>query len=308
MAIGAGEIVMTLCQIVTNPPAGMPRMPDISPVTESDRPTLEAFMDARLPWAMFPRANLADEGLDGAGEHACRFWLLRHGDAVTGALALTRAGGVLPVIEPADAPVAARALRGATLTALIGPALPVRALLAAMPDVAAAPCLMRDEEDHFILPLAELKIPDGPGHLVPFAAAPDAVLRDWLAAYEGETLSTPPDAIPGRVETRLRAALAGDTHRVLMHDCVPLAMTGFNARLPGIVQVGGVYTPPALRGRQHARRAVALHLAEARDQGVGQATLFAANAAASRAYAAIGFRKIGLWSVILLTPPGVIHG
>ncbi len=84
-----------------------------------------------------------------------------------------------------------------------------------------------------------------------------------------------------------------------MDGDTPLAMTGFNARLPDIVQVGGVYTPPDLRGRGHARRAVALHLAAARDAGIRRATLFSGSDMASRAYRSIGFRQIGDWTLLI---------
>ena len=64
-----------------------------------------------------------------------------------------------------------------------------------------------------------------------------------------------------------------------------------------MVQVGGVYTPPDLRGRGHARRALALHLAAS---GAERATLFSASAMAARAYRAVGFRQIGDWTLLLL--------
>lgn len=91
--------------------------------------------------------------------------------------------------------------------------------------------------------------------------------------------------------------LAAGSHVALMAGDIPLAMTGFNAQIADMVQVGHVYTPPARRGRGHARRAVALHLAAS---GVRRATLFSANGAAARAYRATGFRQIGDWALILL--------
>jgi predicted GNAT family acetyltransferase len=80
-------------------------------------------------------------------------------------------------------------------------------------------------------------------------------------------------------------------------------VAGFNATLPEIVQIGGVYTPAALRGKGYARRAVALHLAEARAAGVARAVLFAANDAAARAYQAIGFRRADPFTLFLLATP-----
>ena len=67
-----------------------------------------------------------------------------------------------------------------------------------------------------------------------------------------------------------------------------------------------VYTPPALRGRGHAKAAVALHLAEARDAGVGRAVLFAASEAAARAYLGIGFQPSLEFALVLLTDPATV--
>jgi predicted GNAT family acetyltransferase len=98
-----------------------------------------------------------------------------------------------------------------------------------------------------------------------------------------------------------------DSHVVLMEGGVPLCMTGFNGHQPGVVQIGGVYTPPDMRGLGLARRALALHLAQARGEGVMRAVLSAASPAAVRAYTAIGFRQTGVWSLCLFDPAEVVE-
>ena len=115
--------------------------------------------------------------------------------------------------------------------------------------------------------------------------------------YQLRTLHTPPQAAAQRVEDSYAHYLDAKSHVVLMQGDTALAMTGFNAQIPDMVQIGGVYTPPDLRGRGHARRAVALHVAAS---GVGRATLFSASEAAARAYRAIGFRQVGDWTLLLL--------
>ena len=82
-------------------------------------------------------------------------------------------------------------------------------------------------------------------------------------------------------------------------DGRPLAYSGFNAALPDVVQVGGVYTPPFARARGLARAAVAGSLLKARDAGASRAVLFTdvANVAAQRAYGALGFSAIGDWGI-----------
>ncbi len=72
-------------------------------------------------------------------------------------------------------------------------------------------------------------------------------------------------------------------------------------RLPEIVQIGGVWTPPALRGRGYARAVVAGSLVAARKRGVQHAVLFAdpLNPAAKRAYLSLGFRIVGDYGLVL---------
>jgi predicted GNAT family acetyltransferase len=88
---------------------------------------------------------------------------------------------------------------------------------------------------------------------------------------------------------------------LIEHDGVPTSFSGFNARLPDVVQIGGVFTPPALRSRGWARAAVASQLAAVVGEGVSRALLFTGedNLAAQRAYTAIGFRRIGDYGLLL---------
>ncbi len=85
------------------------------------------------------------------------------------------------------------------------------------------------------------------------------------------------------------------------HHGVPVSFSGFNARLPDVVQIGGVFTPPALRSRGWARAAVASQLAAVIVEGVSRAILFTGedNPAGQRAYQAIGFRAIGDYGLLL---------
>jgi predicted GNAT family acetyltransferase len=72
--------------------------------------------------------------------------------------------------------------------------------------------------------------------------------------------------------------------------------------LPDVVQIGGVYTPPALRSRGYARAVVAGSLAAAAAMGVGRSILFTGrdNVAARRAYESIGYRRIGDYGLVVL--------
>jgi GNAT superfamily N-acetyltransferase len=270
-----------------------------------DRAAVEALLLAGIDGAMFPLVNLRDHGLapgcfPGPDQSASRFWLLGN----CGVLALTRGGMLLPLL-PAGTGVGGlgQALSGLTVAGAIGPATSVRPVLAALGLDRAAMQTLADEPG-FALDLGDLVLPDLPDtRLVPLTKALRPLVTDWRAAYHAELLGLT------EVEARVRAGqdidgyLKRNSHRVLLHRGDPVALCGFNAILPEIVQIGGVYTPPALRGRGLARRAVALHLAEARDAGVARAVLFALSPAAARAYLAIGFRPIFAFTLALLARP-----
>jgi predicted GNAT family acetyltransferase len=127
------------------------------------------------------------------------------------------------------------------------------------------------------------------------------VLRRWLRAYDIEALGradTP--QIDAHIENRLKQIVDSGDSWVLLSGDIPVALSGFNARLPSIVQVGPVWTPPEQRGKGYARCLVAETLRIAATEGVAKAVLFTDNPAAIRAYEAIGFRRIGEYQLAFL--------
>ncbi len=125
----------------------------------------------------------------------------------------------------------------------------------------------------------------------------------WRVDYSLETLGADNSAeLRRRCRHDMEASLErGDTW-VLEDDGELVASTSFNAALDEVVQVGGVWTPPRLRRRGYGRAVVAASLADAAAEGVGAAVLFTGddNVSAVKAYAALGFRRIGDYRVILL--------
>lgn len=85
----------------------------------------------------------------------------------------------------------------------------------------------------------------------------------------------------------------------VLEDGGLVSYSAFNARLPDIVQVGGVWTPRQLRGRGYGRAVVAGSLLEVRETGVRRAVLFAEREDAKRAYGGIGFRVVGEYGLVL---------
>jgi GNAT superfamily N-acetyltransferase len=167
-----------------------------------------------------------------------------------------------------------------------------------------------DVEPHFLLKLDDLVIPDGATLLRPPSDADLPQLLTWRLAYDREVFGEDDRAENRyRSEQRVRDLVQNGRLRLLTHQntpSAPVAMTGFNAALPEIVQIGSVYTPPEFRGQGHARRAVALHLAEARAEGVKSAVLSAAGPAAVRAYQSIGFSQIGEYAQVAFANPFIL--
>ena len=280
----------------------------IRPAGPKDRAAVEALLFARLTQAMLPLGNLGAHGLQAGGyasdhPHASRFWRIgQHG-----LLGLSQGGMLMPVLAgDADLTNLPSALTGQRVEGAVGPVACVRRTLAAL-GLTGLPTRRDSDEPAFALDLSDLRLPGQPkGRLIHATADHHALLLDWRAAYHHEILGTPADQARDRAAPDVDAMIAQGRHRLLVVAGQPVALTGFNAVLPGIVQVGGVYVPPALRGRGHAREAVALHLAEARSEGITRSVLFAASPAAARAYTAIGFRPDGRFTLVLFAAPATL--
>ncbi|MDP3195494.1 GNAT family N-acetyltransferase [Tabrizicola sp.] len=269
-----------------------------------DRAAVEARLAAHLDQTMFPLTSLRTHGLvrgrfASPHDHAIRLW--RIGDSL---IAVTRAGMILPLLVGApDLAGLPAALMGLKVTGAVGPAASARPVIAALGLTRLATATDRDEPG-FALDLARLAQPDLPGTILrPIVPGDLPLVTGWRETYIGEVLgSTGPDA-RAKAEADIADYLTRDSHRLLLHNGKPVAMTGFNASQPEIVQIGGVYTPAHLRGRGYARRAVALHLSEARAKGVSRAVLFAASDAAAQAYRALGFQPTAPFTLFLLSSP-----
>lgn len=282
-------------------------MPDLTPATESDLPEIESFLARRAETSMFLRANLRRHGLgDRQSPRALTLALRRVGARLTGVIGLTNAGFALvqaPEATPGDWRAFARWLAPRRLIGLNAEAEQANAALSALalPEAAFA---RRAAEPLFRLDLAGLRLDAlAPGSIRRPRDRDRALLTRWFTAFEREALGTPADSAAERGADRADMAIDEDRVRLFEHQDIPLAMTAFNAELPEIVQVGGVYTPPEHRGRRAARSAVALHLAEARRRGVRLAVLAAASEPAGRAYQALGFQRIGAMTLALLKTP-----
>lgn len=265
------------------------------PLPPERRPELAAFLRSDLAGAVFPLVNLTPAGLP------MRCWVAEEGGQIRAFVGLTADGMAMPVAAPGWSGWAAArpALAGAGLRGIIGRP-PCAAGLRAGLALAQAPTRQDEIEQGFALPLSGLRVPPAQGLDL---LALDARWRDqaiaWRTAYEVEALSTRPAEAAARAPGIVDRWIAQGSHRILARGGQALGMTGFNADLGDVVQVGGVWVPPQGRGRGYARTAVALHLAQTRARGATQAVLFAVSEPAARAYAAIGFRRSGEMALTL---------
>ena len=158
-------------------------------------------------------------------------------------------------------------------------------------------------EELFALDLASLSVPAplAQGRWICRHPRPDELERlvDWRVDFAREALQAPDSpTLRGECEEELRLVFGLRSNWVL-EDGGLVSYAAFNARLPDIVQVGGVWTPPALRGRGYGRAVVAGSLLEVRATGVRRAVLFAEREDAKRAYAGIGFSVVGEYGLVL---------
>ena len=275
----------------------------LRPAEPRDEPKIFALLFQHLRSSMFPLSNLEAYGLNGTADRALRVWC---DDKVSKIVAITRAGMLMPQMPdatPEDWAAAAEVLRAYAVTGAAGEAQQIRRLLAAL-GLDNAPTRLDEDELGFELALADLVLPEGPdGELRAPSEDDVGQLVAWRAAYHHEVLGTPKRETETAAMRDIESYLMKDSHRVFWHDGRPVAMTGFNARVAHAVQIGGVYTPPELRGRGYARQAVARHLAEARAQGIMRSVLFTASDTAARVYRAIGYSPAGRFSLILFDGP-----
>lgn len=286
-------------------------------LAQADYPAFEAFLSRKPETSMFMRSNARQAGLDYAGEpFQALYWGAFDGPALQGVLALNWNGNLMS--ETADEGVlralydAAGADRPAEpVLGVIGPRAQAQRLLGWL-GVSGRDLRLELAEVVFHLRLDGLKPPAAlaDGLLVcRRAAAGDAgLLRRWRSAYETELhLAEPGPELAARTNAAVAALI--DQRRAFVAEAggTPVAMAGYNAELPDVVQIGGVYTPPEQRCRGFARAAVAASLIAARDEGVTSAFLFTHTPAAERAYRALGFQPAGEYHMAMLRRPAALR-
>lgn len=276
------------------------------PLTAADAQPLEAFLAEHRDTSMFMRSNARRAGLEyhGAPFEAHYMGAFRDGRLVS---AVAHGwNGVVQLQAPLDTAELARAcvaLSGRTVEGITGPTDQVRTARVAL-GLEAVKASLEGDERFYVLGLRDLRIPTAlaTGQLVCRAPLPEerGLLVAWRMAYDLEVLGARDTPEQRRRSASFLDGQIADGHAwVAVVDGQPVSLAAFNAALPDIVQLGGIYTPPELRGRGYAKAACAAALMWARDRDVARAVLFTANPNAERTYGALGFERSGDYSLIL---------
>ncbi|MGE0426163.1 MAG: GNAT family N-acetyltransferase [Reyranellaceae bacterium] len=282
---------------------------DIRILGAGDETTLAAFFESVPDHSLMQRSNLARAGAGWNGQRYGGIFAASFADGrVTGVIGHYWNGFLLPLVRDIR-----RDFRPLLAGLLEASPLPVNGVVGGWDQVAATMRhpLVRgrtvrrcDREILYALRLDALHVPAPLRHgeisVRPIAADDVPMLAAWRMEFLVDAFKLARStATFDEAANDLGAALEEGRGWVAEADGRPLAYSGFNAALPDVVQVGGVYTPPFARARGMARSAVAGSLIRARDEGASRAVLFTdvANVAAQRAYAALGFTAIGDWGI-----------
>jgi predicted GNAT family acetyltransferase len=279
-----------------------------------DEPQAAALLAAHADSSLFLRRTLAATGVLDHGARNQGPWAGAFEAGRLLAVASHTRFGTVTMQAPVHAGAVARAAvmaSGRPIGGFIGPRAQTLAARVAF-GLEGAPMRVESHEGLYALPLDALVVP------VPLAngawrcrrARPEDTdhLVEWRVRYLVETDGREDDA-ETRASSRedVERGFAEHAGWVLEADGAPVAYQQFNAMLPDVVQVGGVWTPPPLRGRGYGRAVVAGALLAMRAEGVTRGVLFTgdANVAARRAYAALGFERVGDWGLLFLKTPAI---
>jgi RimJ/RimL family protein N-acetyltransferase len=264
---------------------------------------IEAFLSSRerADTSMFLRANLRARGLVDEGRPQEGTYVLElHGARVTGVAGFFWNGMILTQAD--DPEELARAARAAVPTREIeglgGPwkqIVRARTALGLDGETAA----VARPEILYAVSTAELTIPETRAICRPPRPDEHALLAGWRAEFSIEGLgATDGPELREQSAREIDVLVERKVAFVLEDEGRAVAFSAFNAALPDVVQIGGVWTPPENRGKGYARAVVARSI---RAWGGPRAVLFtnAQNVAARRAYESIGFVAVDEYGLIL---------
>jgi uncharacterized protein len=256
-------------------------MPTIQTLKPGSEEALEAFLVQHASTSMFLRSNSHAVGLKDNGERFEGTYVAAIENGQIIAVAAHYWNGMVIPQAPMyleEVVKAAVTQSGRTISGISGPANQVEAATDIL-GLKEKHISLVEREILFSLSLCDLKIPSAltTGEVLCRLPEPGELelLSEWCAAYTVETLAQieTPKLVSECQQTVQRRQL-DKVHFCLIKELHTVAYCTFNAQLPDIVQIGGVWTPPNMRGNGYAKCVVAGALLHARSCGVTQAILF----------------------------------
>jgi predicted GNAT family acetyltransferase len=277
-----------------------------------DEGSLEEFLLPQIESSMFLLGNLRAAGLTDRGQSLEGTYAAAFEAGKIVAVVAHYWNGNLVFQAPDHVAALARAVveaSGRAIQGLIGPQRQVDVAKKTL-SLDAARIMLDETEYLYSLTLTDLIVPEAlrSGQLRGrrIERADLDLLTRWRVGFSHEALGEEPsDRLWNRCRASAERSLDRGTTWILEEGGKPVATSSFNATTAEAVQIGGVWTPPALRSRGYGRAVVAASLLDARAQGVMKSILFTgvSNVPAQRAYSGLGFRHIGDYRLLLLRPP-----
>ena len=278
-------------------------------LAEGDAAAVDAFLARHRDTSMFLRSNLHASGFRDDGKPLEGAWFGSFEGEALSAVAMHAWNGNVIVLaaeraslgEVAIAVTDATRSRGRGVAGLIGPYEQVVAVRGAL-GLDARPATIEQREHLYALDVDALRV--APSSTRCRRTRDDDLdqCARWRVAYNEEALFMPRAQAEASARDAVERIHARRESFVLEDDRgTRVAYSAFNAKIADMVQIGGVWTPPELRGRGHGRQVVAGSLELARAEGVVRATLFTGewNVAAQRAYEALGFARVGSYGLVM---------
>ncbi|MSP49412.1 MAG: GNAT family N-acetyltransferase [Alphaproteobacteria bacterium] len=281
---------------------------EVRQLVPGDDLMISDFLEERADSSMFLRANLRRSGLIDSGTP--------YGGTYVGAMAGSRVEAVAALYWNGFLSIQAPYHLGPILQHLTKRAVrPIKGLLGPHAQTAearqllglrTAPTRKDSREDLFALDLNQIVVPE---HLLAGHWTSRRPRRIELKNLVGWRVQSMVETSAGDDNEQTWAEADEGIRRldregalwVLEVDGRLVAMNGYNAIVPDMVQIGGVFTPPDLRSLGFARACIAGSLLAARGAGADRAVLFTPkeNPSAQAAYRAIGFRVVGEYGLVV---------
>jgi uncharacterized protein len=274
----------------------------------TDKPALETFLKRHVHSSLFLLSNLRTSGIvEGVEPYQGTYVAAFDGEGIVGVAAHYWNGNVMPqagrdVARAGDLVKAVLRVSGREIKGIVGEGANCAAAIDAL-SLSRDQFQLYETEGLYALSLASMHSQSLASSVRRATESDRATLEEWYRDYNIEALNeTDSTAALNDAKRSLTQRYNDDRQYVLELNGELVAASAFNAVVSPFVQIGGVWTPPSLRGRGYARACVAGMLAIAGREGFTDAILFTGdeNVPAITSYRAIGFERIGDFFVGLL--------